>query len=66
MQDHSSHGFGSSSQPGIARTDAGLHLQETATQRELRACQPGRRGYYTYRAGEGIVFVPYGLSPIAK
>lgn len=25
-----------------------------------------RRGYYTHRAGEGIVFVPYGLSPVAK
>jgi hypothetical protein len=23
-------------------------------------------GYYKFRLGEGIVFVPYGLSPIAK
>jgi hypothetical protein len=32
----------------------------------LEADRPGHRGYYTYRAGEGIVFVPYGLSPSAK
>ena len=30
------------------------------------ADRPGHHGYYTYRAGEGIVFVPYGLSPSAK
>jgi hypothetical protein len=32
----------------------------------LEAVRPGHHGYYTHRAGEGIVFVPYGLSPSAK
>jgi hypothetical protein len=30
------------------------------------ADRPGHHGYYTYRTGEGIVFVPYGLSPNAR
>lgn len=57
---------------GLNCQSAAVEQPQTAGQGDVghpqlpEADRPGHHGYYTYRTGEGIVFVPYGLSPNAR
>ena len=66
MQDESRQGVGLNCQSAASGRAGTVGPSDLGDARPLDAERPGQRGYYTHRPGEGIVFVPYGLSPAAK
>lgn len=66
MQEQSRQGVGPNCQSAANGHNGPAGPSDLGNSRLFEANRPGQRGYYTHRPGEGIVFVPYGLSPVAK
>jgi hypothetical protein len=66
MHEQSRQNFGADCQSTGSQSAGDWNSPDATRCRGASAVRLRRRGYYTYRAGEGIVFVPYGLSAAAK